>query len=138
MFYLRDNQSPGYEELDAGNTNEVLVAAVVKGQAVLINDTFCFYLRAGAIGDRIVPVWKCRQVLADKIEGTGEDIQRGERVYYIVAGANAGLVTANNAGLGVIGVDYYYCGICKETADEDDEQVLISFDGSDYDAADKA
>jgi hypothetical protein len=135
MLYCRDNQSPGYEELHAGNNNEVLVAAVVKGQVVIINDVMCFYFVDGAIGDKVVPVWKCRQVLADKAVGTGEDISRGEQVYYIVA---TGLVSATPPVPGVIGTDYYFCGICKETADEDDTQVLISFWGDEYDHADRA
>jgi hypothetical protein len=139
MFYIKEDQVGSYEDLWA----EEVLADVVKGQPVLINDTFCFYMTGGYAAvagvreaDRVTPIWRCKQVLADKVTGSGNDIQRGERVYYIVAGANAGLVTANLPA-GVIGTDYYYCGIAKETTDEDDEQVWMSFDGSSYDDPDK-
>jgi hypothetical protein len=45
-------------------------------------------------------------------------------------------VTANPVG--VIGVDYYYCGVCKKDAEASDETVLIDFDGTQYNYADNA
>lgn len=131
MFYLREDQEASYEELWA----EALFVAVVKGQPVVINDTFCFYFTAGAIGDEVVPIWKARQVLADKATGTGTEIQRGEQIYYIVA---TGLVSNTAPVGGTIGTDYYFCGICKESADADEDQVLMSFWGDEYNHADRA
>lgn len=77
MIYIREDQIGSYQELWA----EAINAAVVKGQVVIINDVMCFYLTAGAIGDKVVPVWECKQVLADKVTGTGTEIERGQKIF---------------------------------------------------------
>lgn len=105
-------------------------AAVTKGDPAVVQDVFGFYAADGAIGDEIAFIYRCRQVLADKVTGTGEDIISGERVYYIVA-SNA--ISANPGA--VIGTDYYFCGWAKEDASASATTVLINFDGSLYDQA---
>lgn len=130
MFILKDDQHSAYQEL---HRREVTGAAVEKGDAVVINDVLCFWFTDGAVGDEVVPVWEARQVLADKKTGTGEEIEEGMQVYYEVA---TELVTANPSG--AIGTDYYFCGICKDDAAADDDTVLMSFWGDEYNHADRA
>lgn len=129
MLYLADNQMSSYQEL----WGEAVGAAVVKGQAVIIKDVFCFYHNGDELGKVVVPIWEARQVLAEKSIGTGEDIERGEQVYYVVA---TGLVTAHPTG--TIGTEYYFIGICKKAALAADTEVLISFWGDEYNFADRS
>jgi hypothetical protein len=130
MFYIKEDQVGSYQDLWA----EAVAAAVVKGQGVVIQDCFCFYLTGGAIADRVVPIWECKQVYADKKIGTGQAILRGDEVYYDVLD---GLVTATPPA-GTIGTDFYFCGIAKQDADESDLQVWMSFFGDEYNHADRA
>jgi len=122
------------DTLDYNHLRDVVpVADVTKGEAVVINDTFCFYLTDWVTTgnpDYAVPVYKMRQVLADKAVGTGEDIQAGERVYYYPA---TDTISAN--AVGTAGTDYYYCGTAKETAAAATSTILIRFDGTRYDEA---
>lgn len=121
-FLMRDN-------VDYKNLNEVIVAAaVVKGQAVVVQDTFGWYFKAGAIGDEVIVVFECRQVLATKKTGTGESITSGDKLYYIVADD---AVTANDPGSGY-GTTCYYCGTAKEDATASETTVLMDFDGTRY------
>lgn len=106
-------------------------AAVVKGQAAVIQDVFGFYFTAGAIGDTICLHYRNRQVEADKAVGTGEDILRGDRLYWIVA---TQLVSATHAG--TLGTDSYFCGWAKKSASATDDIVLMNFDGTHYDQTD--
>ena len=124
MFYWRDLEI--YDEL----WDCTPATAVLKGTPEVVRDVFGFWLKARELdGEEVVLVYRCRQVLSDKLTGTGEEIHSGERVYAVVAQAH--FVTANPAG--VFGVDYYYCGWAKEDASADATQVLINFDGTRYD-----
>lgn len=121
-FLMRDN-------VDYKGLNDVIVvAAVVKGQAVVKENTFGFYFKAGAIGDEVIVVYKDRQVLATKKTGTGESITSGDKLYYIVADD---AVTANDPGSGY-GTTAYYCGTALEDATASATTVLMDFDGVRY------
>lgn len=126
-FLWKDNVI--YDEL----WDIVVAAAVTSGQAAVIQDVFGFYLYNGAVGDEVTFIYRCRQVQADKVTGTGEEISAGEEVYFVIA-QNA--VSANPAG--VIGTDYYFCGIAKKDASASEETVLINFWGDEYDHADRS
>lgn len=123
-FRWKDNVI--YDEL----WNEIPATAVTVGQAAVVQDTFGFYVKAReAAGEEIAFIYRCRQVEADKLTGTGEAIVHGDRVYAVVA--QNFFVTANPVG--VAGVDYYYCGTAKKDAAASAEKVLIRFDGTRYD-----
>lgn len=131
-FILKDDQAPAYEEL----WDEVPGAVRAKGFAYVVNDVFGFLMTAAlAITDEVTFIWKARQVLVDKMRGTGEAITHGMKVYAL-ASQNFQVVTANPAG--VIGTDYYFCGIAKKDASGSDSTVLISFWGDEYNHADRA
>jgi len=128
MFYPRDHQI--YDE----SYDIIPAAAVVKGQPAQLRDVFGFWLTASQVpaGTALIEqtfIYKMRQVLADKLTGSGEEIQALDRVYAVVAQAYA--ITANPTG--TAGVDYYYCGTTKFDAAADDDEVIINFDGTRYD-----
>ena len=128
MFYPRDHQI--YDE----SYDIIPAAAVLKGQPAQLRDIFGFWLTATAVaaGAALVEqtfVYRMRQVLADKLTGSGENILAGDRVYTVVA--QNFFITANPVG--VAGVDYYFCGWAKFDADEDDDEVIINFDGTRWD-----
>lgn len=102
--------------------------AVEKGEPVLHNDVFGFYFNDETDTTKIVTiVYRMRQVLADKSEGSGEEIEVGERVYYFPATE----LVSSNPGT-TVGTDYYFCGWAKKAAGANDSTVLIDFDGSLY------
>jgi hypothetical protein len=135
MFYPRDHQI--YDE----SYDVQPAAAVLKGQPEQRQDVFGFWLTAskrdrggslilkdnGTLPEQTF-VYKMRQVEADKLTGSGEEINALDRVYAMVAQNH--FITANPVG--VAGVDYYYCGTAKFNANADDETVLIKFDGTRY------
>lgn len=123
MFIRQDNQD--YKEL----LDAIPSAAVVTGQAEQYQDVFGFWLYDNDSGEETTFITECRQVLADKLSGTGESISSGERVYAVVA--EDFYVTANPTG--TAGTDYYYCGIARETRTADQTQILIEFDGTRWD-----
>ena len=134
MFYLANDQAVSYRELWDITPGTV----VVRGQAAVVQDVFGFYFKATestVAGEEIAFVYWADQVWADKEQGSGEEIYAGQEVYYNVNGAGTGLVTANPQG--VIGTDYYFCGIAKRDAGASDEQVLIEFIGDEYNHADR-
>lgn len=131
MFYLANDQATSYREL----WDTIPATVVVKGQAVIVQDVFGFYLKATELtvaGEEICFIYWADQVWADKEVGSGEEIHAGEEVYYNVT---SGLVTANPTG--TIGVDYYFCGIAKRDATLSDTQVIIEFIGDEYNHADR-
>jgi hypothetical protein len=128
MFYPRDHQI--YDE----SYDTIPAAAVLKGQPEQRANVFGFWLTdtVQLAGEDIVPqtfVYRMRQVLTDKLTGSGEEITALQRVYAVVAQDFA--ITANPAG--TAGVDYYFCGWAKFDADAADTQVIINFDGTRYD-----
>lgn len=136
MFYPRDHQI--YDE----SYDVVPASAVTKGQPEQREDVFGFWLtntKRDVSGNLILKsdgtlpeqtfIYKMRQVLADKLSGSGEEIPALSRVYAMVAQNH--YITANPTG--VAGVDYYYCGTAKFAADAADTQVVINFDGTRYD-----
>lgn len=124
MIYPRDNVI--YDEL----FNEEVAAARVKGQVEVIQDVFGFWFTDVAAGAEGTFIYRMRQVVADKAQGTGEAILAGDRVYYIVA---TGLVSAT--AVGVAGTDSYFCGWAKRDATAAQAQVWMNFDGTRYDEA---
>lgn len=126
MFYPRDHQI--YDE----SFDMTPAAAVLKGQPEQRQDIFGFWLTdtPSATLEEQTFVYRMRQVLADKLTGSGEEIVAGDRVYAVVAQAH--FITANPTG--TAGVDYYFCGWAKFNADATDAQVIINFDGTMYDA----
>jgi hypothetical protein len=130
-FILRDDQQQAYHEL----WDVVVASAVTKGFGAVVQDVFGFYMTAGAAGDEVTFIYQATQVRVGKLTGTGEAISAGQKVYATL-GSNFQLVTANPAG--VIGTDYYFCGWAKKDADADDTDVLIHFEGDEYNHADRA
>jgi hypothetical protein len=131
-FYCADNQAQAYEEL----WDEVPGAVRAKGFAYVVNDVFGFLLNASlTVTDEVAFIHANRQVRADKLTGTGEAIQHGQKVYATL-GTNFQSVTANPTG--VIGTDYYFVGIAKKDALASDTTVLIKFWGDEYNHADRA
>lgn len=122
MFYPKDDHI--YDEL----LDIVVSATVVKGEADLVQDCFGFYFTAGVSGEEVCFVYRMRQVLADKIVGTGQDIQSGDRLFWI-----PGQDAVSQTPVGVVGTDCYFVGWAKEDASENDTQVLMNFDGTRYD-----
>lgn len=103
------------------------VAAVSAGDPATVNDVFGFYLYDGAASEEVTFIYKCRQVLATKLTGTGEDISAGDEVFAVVASDYS--VTATPTG--TAGTDYIFCGWAKKDASASDTTVLINFDGTD-------
>lgn len=130
-FYLADAQVSSYDAL----RNHINLTARAKGYAEVIQDTFCFQMRGFAANAEDTPVIRADEVWADKLTGSGEEILAGDFVYATL-GSLFQSVTANPAG--VIGTDYYFCGIALDNADADDDLVLIKFWGDEYDHADRA
>lgn len=125
MFYMRDNVI--YDE----GLDMVPATAVLKGTPQVVEDVFGFWFKnREQVGEIVVLVYRNRQVLADKIQGTGEAIKSGMRLYAIPAQNN--FVTPNRPA-GVAGVAYRFCGWAKEDADANAEQVLMNFDGTRWD-----
>lgn len=125
MFYPKDPEI--YDEL----WDVIAPGTVNKGDDAIVQDVFGFYLYDAVVGDEVTFIYRMRQVLTDKIVGTGEEILAGDRVYFVV-GQDA--VTANPAG--VIGTDFYFCGWAKKDASATEDTVLINFDGTVYANAD--
>jgi hypothetical protein len=128
MFYTRDHQI--YDE-----TYDIIPAGWrTKGQPEQIQDVFGFWLTdsqnigVGPLTEQTY-VYRMRQVLANKLTGSGEEIFAGDRVYAVVA--QNYFITANPTG--TFGVDYYFCGWAKFNAGADDTQVIINFDGTRWD-----
>jgi hypothetical protein len=131
-FILKDDQMPGYEEF----WDEVPGAVRAKGFAYVVNDVFGFLMTAAlTITDEVTYIWKARQVIVDKLTGTGEAINHGDFVYATRA-SNFQSVTANPAG--TIGTDYYFVGVAKKDSVASATTVLISFWGDEYNHADRA
>lgn len=129
MFYLADTQDSSYHEL----WDVIPVSAVVKGEPAVVQDVFGFYLQALAANAEGAFIYDARQVRADKAVGSGESIEAGDEVYYVVA---TGKVTASPTG--TIGTEYYFCGWAKKDASETETTVLIRFYGTEYNHADRA
>jgi len=105
--------------------------AVSKGDAEVVQDTFGFWVKdRESAGEEIAFIYRCRQVLATKVTGTGEDITAGDRLYYIVASS-----AVSKTATGTAGTDYYYCGTAKKNATATATTVLMRFDGTRYDEA---
>jgi hypothetical protein len=131
MFYPRNDQISSYDEL----LDKTPAAGVTKGTPQQIQDVFGFWFTDAVTQNSVIQecafIYKMNQVLADKVQGTGEAIVSGDDVYAIVAQAHA--VSATPPAGGVAGVDYYWCGIAKEDAAGSATSVLINFDGTRYD-----
>jgi len=123
MFYPKDNMI--YDEL----WDIVPAALVTKGEAAQLEDVLGFYyFDSLEIGDEVTFIYRQRQVESDKATGTGEDINAGQRLYYYPANDN---VSPNRVG--VMGVDYMFCGWAKKDAAAAATKVLMNFDGTRYD-----
>lgn len=103
-------------------------SAVVKGEPVVKQDSFGFYMNDGAVGDEVIILYTCRQVTANKKTGSGEAILSGDRLYYFPATNNV----SPNKGV-TPGTDYYYCGTAKKDAGASAATVDMRFDGTRYD-----
>lgn len=108
-------------------------SAVTKGQAVVRQDVFGFYLNAITATDitnsrnEVAFIYRMRQVEADKATGTGEAIISGDKLYYYPA-----TDTVSPTASGTAGTDYYFCGWAKESATATASTVLMLFDGTRY------
>jgi hypothetical protein len=103
-------------------------ATALKGTPLQLRDVFGFWLTDVVVSLTTTNtfVYRMRQVLADKLTGSGEEILALEKVYAMVNQAH--YITAHPTG--VAGVDYYFCGWAKFDAGADDTQVVINFDGT--------
>lgn len=108
--------------------------ALVKGQGVVKQDVFGFWLKATETTtpttEDIAIIYRCRQVEAYKRTGTGEAFLSGDKAYYYPSDERVSPVAA-----GVAGVDYYYCGWAKKDASASAATVLLNFDGTRYNEA---
>jgi hypothetical protein len=106
-------------------------SSVQHGVGAVRQDVFGFYYSTNlSAGDEVTFIYRQRQVLSDKVTGTGEAIISGDRLYHIVA-QNA--VSPNIPVGGVAGTDYYFCGWAKKNAGANVDEVLMNFDGTRYD-----
>lgn len=121
-FHWKDNVI--YDEL----RNVLCAAAAEKGDCAVQQDVAGFWLKDMTAAELGTFIYRCRQVLAKKRTGTGEPIAAGDRLYYIVAED-----VVSRTQVGTIGTDSYFVGWAKEDADEDDDEVLMNFDGTRYD-----
>lgn len=105
-------------------------AAIVKGQGVLKQDVFGFWLAATETTtpttEDIAIIYRCRQVEANKRVGTGEAILSGDKLYYYLADEKVSPVK------GTVGTDCYFCGWAKKDASASALTVLMNFDGTRY------
>lgn len=132
MFYVADDQAQAYNE-----SWDVIPGQVrVRGFAYVVRDVFGFLFTAALTAtDEVCFIRKCAQVRVDKLTGTGEAIQHGQKVYATL-GSNFQSVTASPTG--TIGTDYYFVGIAKKDAAAGEATVLIDFWGDEYNHADRA
>jgi len=127
-FEWKDNFE--YDEL----RDVTVAAAVAKGEAIQEQDVFGFFVYAVTAQnildsrDEVTIIYKCRQVNADKLTGTGEAISAGERLYYIVASD-----AVSKTPTGTPGTDSYFCGWAKRNATAEATTVLMNFDGTRWD-----
>lgn len=107
-------------------------AALVKGQGVIKQDVFGFWLKdsetATPTTEEIAIIYRCRQVEANKRTGTGEAILAGDKLYYYPSDEKV-----SPTATGAVGTDYYFCGWAKKDAAASDLTVLMNFDGTNYD-----
>lgn len=100
--------------------------AVNKGDVALQQDVVGFWAKdREAAGEEVTLIYRCRQVLADKRTGTGEEIIAGDRLYFYP--------TTNNVSptpTGVAGTDFYFCGWAKENAGANVTEVHMNWDGT--------
>ena len=102
-----------------------------KGNAVVTQDVFGWWVKdAEAVGEEVSFVYRCRQVEAAKMTGTGEAILAGDRLYFYPA-VGVRMVSPNRVG--TFGVDFYFCGWAKKDAGALDHTVLMNFDGTRWD-----
>lgn len=101
----------------------------VKGDPVLRNNCFGFYYKdSESTTEEVTVVFKMRQVLANKATGTGEAINSGDRLFYIVANNNV-----SPTPVGTPGTNSYFCGWALESVSASATTVLMEFDGTRYD-----
>lgn len=123
IFLWKDNIV--YDEL----WNVAPVIAVLAGDPAVVQDVFGFFIKdREAVGEEICFVYRCRQVEAAKVTGSGGAILAGDRLYFIVA-----LNAVAPDPVGTAGVDSYFCGIAKKDAGASETTVLMAFDGTMYD-----
>jgi hypothetical protein len=103
-------------------------ANALKGTPLQLRDVFGFWIKDVLASNTVTEafIYRMRQVLTDKLQGSGEEILALEKVYAVVNQAH--FITAHPTG--VAGVDYYFCGWAKFDAGADDTQVVINFDGT--------
>ena len=129
-YILKDSQAPSYHEL----WDVVLGAVRPAGFGVVVEDVFGFFLTAStSVTDEVCYIYDARQVEVDKLVGTGQEINVGQRVYATLGSL---FQSVTGSPVGVIGTDYYFVGWCKREATASDTKVLIRFDGKYYNHAD--
>ena len=98
VFEMKDDVV--YDEFFDANP----IAGVQKGDPVIKQDTFGFYMRNALRNnwdattvEQVAVIYRCRQVYAQKREGSGEEIKSGDRLYFyptdcLVSRYNASIV----------------------------------------------
>jgi len=113
-----------------------MTAGTGAGLACIIQDVFGFYLKSRLVtGEEVVPIYRCRQVKADKRIGSGESILHGQRLFAYRKNAALPWTTPQDVEVspiatGTVGTDYQFCGWAKEDAAEADATVEMNFDGT--------
>ena len=126
VFEMKDDVV--YDEFFDANP----IAGVQKGDPVIKQDTFGFYMRNALRNnwdattvEMVAVIYRCRQVYAQKMEGSSEEFKSGDRVYFYPASC---LVSPNRVG--TYGQDFYFCGWAKRDALASEPTVWINFDGT--------
>lgn len=95
--------------------------AVVKGEMALVEDVVGFYLNATAMNVEGTFMYRCKQARVSKNDGSGTAIVAGQKLYADLA---LQIVTPTFAS------GLYFVGWAKEDAADEDEFVLMRWDGT--------
>jgi len=127
-FFIEDVMI--YDEVE-----DTPATAQVQGEVAVINDVAAFYLTGNLIGtlapatlEPLTAIYRARQVLANKMTGSGYAIKHGQKLYYNKAQDK---VQASKPA-GTYAVDYWFCGWAKRDALASDTTVLMNYDGTRY------
>ena len=107
-----------------------------RGLAKMIQDCFAYFMKnQERTNEEIAALYRVRQTIADKRTGSGENIIHGDRLFAYPKTAGIAFTISQDwevspIATGTIGTDYLFCGWAKEDAGENEDEVLMNFDGT--------